>query len=43
MPARQGIFVRDILGLVLGTCCKVRRSVTKSYTYKQYYSRKYDL
>ena len=29
MPARQGIFVRDTLGLVLGKCCKVRHSVTK--------------
>ena len=28
MPARQGIFVRDTLGLVLGKCCKVH-SVTK--------------
>ena len=28
MPARQGIFVRDILDLVLGKCCKVH-SVTK--------------
>ena len=27
--ARQGIFVRDTLGLVLGKCCKVRHSVTK--------------
>ena len=23
MPARQGIFVRDTLSLVLGKCCKV--------------------
>ena len=30
MPARQGIFVRDTLGLV-GKCCKVRHSVTKPY------------
>ena len=43
MPARQGIFVRDILGLVLGKCCKVRYSVTKPFSYKQYYSRKYNL
>ena len=43
MPARQGIFVRDILGLVLGKCCKVRHSVTKPFSYKQYYSRKYNL
>ena len=28
MPARQGIFVRDTLGLVLGKCCRVH-SVTK--------------
>ena len=32
MPARQGIFVRDTLGLVLGKCCKVRHSVTKPYS-----------
>ena len=25
MPARQGIFVRDTLGLVLGKCCKVNK------------------
>ena len=31
MPARQGTFVRDTLGLVLGKCCKVRHSVTKPY------------
>ena len=31
MPARQGIFVRDTLGLVLGKCYKVRHSVTKPY------------
>ena len=32
MPARQGKFVRDTLGLVLGKCCKVPgkvHSVTK--------------
>ena len=28
MPARQGIFVRDTLSLVLGKCCKVH-SVAK--------------
>ena len=28
MPVRQGIFVMDTLGLVLGKCCKVH-SVTK--------------
>ena len=43
MPARQGIFVRDILGLVLGKCCKFRHSVTKPYSYKHYYSRRYNL
>ena len=43
MPARQGIFVRVTLGLVLGKCCKVRHSVTKPYSYKQYYGRKYNL
>ena len=32
MPARQGIFVRDTLGLVLGKCCKVRHNVTKPYS-----------
>ena len=31
MPARQGIFVRYTLGLVLGKCYKVRHSVTKPY------------
>ena len=37
MPARQGIFVRDTLGLVLGKCsCKVRHSVTKLSSYKQF-------
>ena len=36
MPARQGVFVRDTLGLVLGKCCKVRHSVTKPYSYKQF-------
>ena len=37
MPARQGIFVRDTLGLVLGKCsCKVRQSVTKPSSYKQF-------
>ena len=34
MPARQGISVRDTLGLVSGKCCKVRHSVTKPYSYK---------
>ena len=37
MPVRQGIFVRDTLGLVLGKCsCKVRHSVTKLSSYKQF-------
>ena len=31
MPARQGTFVRDTLGFVLGKCYKVRHSVTKPY------------
>ena len=31
MPARQGIFVRDTVGSVLGNCCKVMHSVTKPY------------
>ena len=36
MPARQGISVRDTLDLVLEKCCKVRHSVTKPNSYKQF-------
>ena len=39
MSTRQGIFVRDTLGLVLGKCCKVRHCVTKPYSYKQFQNR----
>ena len=40
MPARQGIFVRDTLGLVLGKCCKVQCDKASLVTY---YSWKYNL
>ena len=42
MPARQGIFVRDTLGLVLGKCCKVDNGTLKA-SLVTYYSRKYNL
>ena len=42
MPPRQGIFVRDTLGLVLGKCCKVRQR-DKALQTITYYSRKYNL